>query len=111
VTPSIGIDIVRRALQAPARQIVENAGADGAVVIGKLLEKGDADHGYDAQSGTYTDMMKAGIIDPAKVVRLALQSAASVGSLLITTEAMVAEIPEKHSAPAMPEGAMGGMDF
>jgi chaperonin GroEL len=107
----VGIDIVRRALQAPARQIVENAGADGAVVIGKLLEKGDADHGYDAQSGTYTDMMKAGIIDPAKVVRLALQGAASVGSLLITTEAMVAERPEKHSAPAMPEGAMGGMDF
>jgi chaperonin GroEL len=107
----VGIDIVRRALQAPARQIVENAGADGAVVIGKLLEKGDANHGYDAQTGTYTDMIKAGIIDPTKVVRLALQGAASVGSLLITTEAMVAERPEKHSAPAIPEGAMGGMDF
>jgi chaperonin GroEL len=107
----VGIDIVRRALQAPARQIVENAGAEGAVVIGKLLEKGDANHGYDAQRGTYADMMKAGIIDPTKVVRLALQGAASVGSLLITTEAMVADKPEKNSAPGMPGGAMGGMDF
>jgi chaperonin GroEL len=107
----VGIDIVRRALQAPARQIVENAGAEGAVVIGKLLEKGDANHGYDAQSGTYTDMMKAGIIDPTKVVRLALQGAASVGSLLITTEAMVADRPEKNSSPGMSGSAMGGMDF
>jgi chaperonin GroEL len=105
----VGIDIVRRALQAPARQIVENAGADGSVIIGKLLEKGGANNGYDAQGGAYTDMVKAGIIDPTKVVRLALQGAASVASLLITTEAMVAEKPEKHPAPAMPGGGMGGM--
>jgi chaperonin GroEL len=87
----VGIDIVRRALQAPARQIVENAGSDGAVVVGKLLEKGDVNQGFDAQSGTYTDMVKAGIIDPTKVVRLALQGAASIAALLITTEAMVAD--------------------
>jgi chaperonin GroEL len=105
----VGIDIVRRALQAPARQIVENAGADGAVIIGKLLEKNDGNNGYDAQSGTYTDMVKAGIIDPTKVVRLALQGAASVASLLITTEAMVADRPEKHPTPTMPGGGMGGM--
>jgi chaperonin GroEL len=107
----VGIDIVRRALQAPARQIVENAGADGAIIIGKLLEQGDANRGYDAQGGAFTDMVKAGIIDPTKVVRLALQGAASVASLLITTEAMVAERPEKHPAPAMPGGGMSGMDF
>ena len=110
----VGIDIVRRALQTPARQIVENAGADGSVVIGKLLERGDANYGYDAQIGSYTDMVKAGIIDPTKVVRLALQGAASVAGLLVTTEAMVAEIPEKKAAPAMPGGhdhGMGGMDF
>jgi chaperonin GroEL len=108
----VGIDIVRRALQTPARQIIENAGADGSVVIGKLLEKGDVNYGYDAQIGSYTDMVKAGIIDPTKVVRLALQGAASVAGLLVTTEAMVAEIPEKKAAPAMPGGGgMGGMDF
>jgi len=105
----VGIDIVRRALQAPARQIFENAGADSSVIIGKLLEKGDANHGFDAQSGVYVDMVKAGIIDPAKVVRLALQGAASIGGLLVTTEVMVAEKPQTV-APAMP-GGMGGMDF
>ena len=110
----VGIDIVRRALQAPVRQIAENAGADGAVVAGKLLEgKGD-DFGYDAQLGEYTDLVKAGIIDPTKVVRIALQDAASVAGLLVTTEAMVAEKPEKKEA--MPAGApdmggMGGMGF
>src|SRR5204863_1973617 len=83
----VGIEIVRRALQAPARQICANAGAEGAVIVGKLLDKGEADHGFDAQSGTYVDMVKAGIIDPTKVVRLALQGAASVAGLLITTEA------------------------
>ena len=87
----VGIDIVRRALAYPTRLIAGNAGADGAVVVGKLLERADMTHGFDAQSGTYTDMVKAGIIDPAKVVRLALQGAASVAGLLITTEAMVAE--------------------
>ncbi len=106
-----GIDIVRRALQAPARQIFANAGADGSVIVGKLLDKGDASHGFDAQSGNYVDMMKAGIIDPTKVVRLALQGAASIAGLLITTEAMVADKPEKD-AQAMPGGGMGGgMDY
>src|SRR5487761_1258408 len=105
----VGIDIVRRALQTPARQIFANAGADGAVIVGKLLEQNDANHGFDAQSGTYVDMVKAGIIDPTKDVRLALQGAASVAGLLVTTEAMVADKPQK-GAPAMPGGGMGGMD-
>jgi chaperonin GroEL len=107
----VGIDILRRALQMPARQIVENAGHDGSVVVGKLLESNDANYGFDAQTGDYTDMIKSGIIDPTKVVRLALQDAASVAGLLITTEAMVAEKPEKKSPPAgMPPGG-GDMDF
>jgi len=92
--------------------IAENAGTDGSVVIGKLLEKGDVNHGYDAQKGSYTDMVKDGIIDPTKVVRLALQGAASVAGLLITTEAMVADRPEKRPAPVMPGGGgMGDMDY
>jgi len=110
----VGIDIVRRALQAPVRQIAENAGHDGAVVAGKLLEATDTNHGFDAQTGTYVDMIKAGIIDPVKVVRTALQDAASVAGLLITTEAMIAEKPKKDAGPAMPGGdmgGMGGMDF
>ena len=90
----VGIDIVRRALQAPAMQICANAGAEGAVIVGKLLEKGDASYGFNAQSGEYVDMIKAGIIDPAKVVRLALQGAASIAGMMITTEAMVAEQAE-----------------
>ena len=93
-----GIDIVRRALQAPARQIVANAGAEGSVVAGKLIEKGDPNYGFDAQTGQFTDMIKSGIIDPTKVVRLALQGAASVASLLITTEVMVAERTDKTSS-------------
>jgi chaperonin GroEL len=105
----MGIDIVRRALQAPVRQIAENAGVDGAVVAGKLLDQKDVNFGFDAQNETYTDLVKAGIIDPAKVVRVALEDAASVAALLVTTEAMVAEKPEKKDAPAMPD--MGGMDF
>jgi chaperonin GroEL len=105
----VGIDIVRRALQAPLRQIVENAGAEASIIIGKLLDKGDANWGFDAQSGSYVDMVKSGIIDPTKVVRLALQGAASIGGLLVTTEAMVAERPEKQAAPSMPHGGMGGM--
>ncbi|MGE4281701.1 MAG: chaperonin GroEL [Magnetospirillum sp.] len=110
----VGVEIVRRALQAPARQIAENAGHDGAVVAGKLLESTDTVFGFDAQTGTYTDMIKAGIIDPVKVVRTALQDAASVAGLLITTEAMIAEKPKKDAGPAMPGGdmgGMGGMDF
>ena len=109
----VGIEIVRRALQAPLRQIAENAGSDGAVVAGKLLEAADPNFGFDAQNGVYTDMIKAGIIDPTKVVRTALQDAASVAGLLITTEALIAEKPEKK-APAMPGapgGDFGGMDF
>jgi len=93
------------------RQIVDNAGGDGSVVIGKLLEKGEANYGFDAQTGSYTDMVRAGIIDPTKVVRLALQGAASVAGLLITTEVMVAESPGKKESHPMPGGGMGGMDF
>jgi chaperonin GroEL len=94
----VGIDIVRRALQAPARQIYENAGVDGSVIAGKLLDKGDTSQGYDAAAGAYVNMVKAGIIDPTKVVRLALQGAASIAGLLITTEAMVAEHHEPEAA-------------
>jgi len=104
----VGIDIVRRALQSPLRQVVENAGADGSIVVGKLLDANDPNRGFDAQTGDYVDMVKAGIIDPTKVVRLALQNAASVAGLLVTTEAMVAEKPEKKTPPPMPPG--GGMD-
>jgi len=107
----VGVTIVRRALQAPARQIAENAGEDGAVVVGKIVEKDDYAFGYNAQTGQYGNLVKEGVIDPAKVVRTALQDAASVAGLLITTEAMVAEKPKKK-APAMPPGGgMGDMDF
>ncbi len=110
----VGVDIVRKAIQVPARQIIENAGADGSIVVGKLLESNDTNYGFDAQTGEYVNMVKAGIIDPTKVVRIALQDASSVAGLLITTEAMVAEKPEKK-APPMPgghdHGGMGGMDF
>jgi len=112
----VGIEIVRRALQAPARNIAENAGAEGSVIVGKLLEGKDDNQGYDAKTGQFTDMIKAGVIDPTKVVRSALQNAASVAGLLITTEAMVAEKPEpKEPMPAGPDmggmGGMGGMGF
>jgi chaperonin GroEL len=104
----VGINIVHRAIQAPARQIAENAGEDGAVVAGKILDSQDYPFGYNAQTGQYGDLVKQGVIDPVKVVRTALQDAASVAGLLITTEAMVAEKP-KEKAPAMPPGA-GGFD-
>ncbi|MEI7606846.1 MAG: chaperonin GroEL [Rhodospirillaceae bacterium] len=104
----VGIDIIRRALEAPVRQIASNAGVDSSIVVGKLNDKADPNFGYDAQAAKYVDMFQAGIIDPVKVVRSALQGAASVASLLITTEAMVAEKPEKK-APPMPGGDMGGM--
>jgi chaperonin GroEL len=104
----VGIDIVKRALQSPVRQVAENAGNDGSIVVGKLLDANDLNRGFDAQSGEYVDMVRAGIIDPTKVVRLALQNAASVAGLLVTTEAMVAEKPKKETTPAMPPG--GGMD-
>jgi len=107
-----GIDIVRKAVQAPIRQIAENAGEDGAVIAGKVLEKEDYNWGFDAQNEEFKDLVKAGIIDPTKVTRTALQDAASVAGLLITTEAMVAEKPEKKAPPAMPPGGgMGDMDF
>ncbi|MCW5752178.1 MAG: chaperonin GroEL [Alphaproteobacteria bacterium] len=107
----MGIDIVRRALQSPVRQISENAGVDGAIVAGKLLEQKSPTWGFDAQSGAYVDMVKSGIIDPTKVVRSALQDAASVAGLLVTTEAMVAEKPEKKAAAPAPGAGMGDMDF
>jgi chaperonin GroEL len=108
----VGINIVRRALQAPARQIAENAGEDGAVVAGKILDKSDYAFGYNAQTGEYGDLVKQGVIDPAKVVRTALQDAASVAGLLVTTEAMVAEKPKPKAPPAMPHGGgMGDMDY
>jgi chaperonin GroEL len=110
-----GIDIVRMALQAPARQIAENAGVDGSIIVGKLQESTDTNFGYDAQKNEFTDMVKSGIIDPVKVVRSALQFAASVAGLLITTEAMIAEKPEKKSAQMQGGGGgmggMGDMDF
>ena len=104
-----GIDIVRRAIQAPVRQIAENAGAEGSIIVGKLLEAKAVNYGFDAATGKYTDMVKAGIIDPTKVVRATIQDAASVAGLLITTEAMVAEKPEEKTPPAMPPGGMGDM--
>ena len=108
-----GIDIVRKALSTPARQIAINAGEDGSVIVGKIAEKEQYAYGFDAQSGEYGDLVKKGIIDPTKVVRVALQNAASIAGLLITTEAMVAEMPKKKT-PAMPGGpggGMGDMDF
>jgi chaperonin GroEL len=105
-----GVDIVRKALSSPARQIAINAGEDGSVIVGKILEHGTYGYGFDAQNAEYVDMVKKGIIDPTKVVRQALQGASSVAGLLITTEAMVAELPKKKEMPSMPPGG-GGMDF
>ena len=105
-----GVDIVRKALSWPARQIAINAGEDGSIIVGKILEKDQYDFGFDAQIGEYVNLVTKGIIDPTKVVRAALQNAASIAGLLVTTEAMVAERPKKDSgAPAMPGGGMGGM--
>ncbi len=110
-----GIEIVRKALSSPARQIAINAGEDGSVIVGKVLEKDQYAYGFDAQGGEYGNLVAKGIIDPTKVVRAALQNAASVAGLLITTEAMVAEMPKKQNAGGggMPPGGggMGGMDF
>ncbi|MGN7884039.1 chaperonin GroEL [Ensifer sp. 22460] len=105
----VGIEIVRRAVEAPVRQIAENAGAEGSIIVGKLREKTDFPYGWNAQTGEYGDLYIQGVIDPAKVVRTALQDAASVAGLLVTTEAMIAEKPKKDAAPALPAGA--GMDF
>ncbi|MGN8119885.1 chaperonin GroEL [Labrys sp. 22185] len=104
-----GIDIVRRAIEAPIRQIAENAGWEGSLIVGKLRESAEYAHGWNAQTGEYGNLFEQGVIDPAKVVRTALQDAASVAGLLVTTEAMVAEKPKKEATPAMPAGA--GMDF
>ncbi len=108
-----GINIVRRALQAPSRQIAENAGDEASIVVGKILEKNDDNFGYNAQTGEYGDMIAMGIVDPVKVVRTALQDAASVAGLLVTTEAMIAELPKKDAPAGMPGGmgGMGGMDM
>jgi chaperonin GroEL len=106
-----GVNIVRKALQAPIRQIVENAGVEGSIVVGKILENASVSFGFNAQTEEYVDMITAGIIDPVKVVRTALQDAASVASLLITTEATIAEAPKKNAggAPGGMPGGMGGM--
>ena len=107
-----GINIVLRALEAPIRQIAENSGVEGSIVVGKVLANKSQTFGFDAQTEQYVDMLDAGIVDPAKVVRIALQDAASIAGLMITTEAMVAETPKKNAAPAMPGGGgMGGMDY
>ena len=107
-----GVEIVRKALSAPARQIATNAGEDGSVIVGKVLEKDQYAFGFDAQNGEYVNLVSKGIIDPTKVVRAALQNAASIAGLLITTEAMIAERPKKDGgAPAMPGGGMGSMDY
>src|SRR5207248_2658835 len=105
--------IVKKALSWPARQIAINAGDDGSLVVGKILDKDSYAFGYDAQTGEYGNLLSKGIIDPTKVVRAALQDAASVAGLLVTTEAMVAEVPKKKSPPPMPGGAggMGDMDY
>jgi chaperonin GroEL len=107
-----GINIVLKALEAPTRQIAENAGVEGSIVVGKIMEHKSETFGFDAQSEDYVDLVDSGIVDPAKVVRAALQDAASVAGLLVTTEAMVAEAPKKQTpSPPMPGGGMGGMDF
>lgn len=106
-----GFEIVHQALEASIRQITENAGLEGSIVVGKISDNGSPAFGFEAQVEEYGDLVLAGTIDPAKVVRTALQDAASVASLLITTEAMVAELPQKESAPAMPGSGMAGRDF
>ena len=110
-----GVEIVRKALSWPARQIAINAGEDGSVIVGKILEKDQYSYGFDSQSGEYGNLVSKGIIDPTKVVRAAIQNAASVAALLITTEAMIAELPKKNAGAGAggmpPGGGMGGMDF
>jgi chaperonin GroEL len=107
----IGVDIVRKACEFPMRKIAENAGVDGSIVV-QAVRNGKGNYGYDALKEVYCDMVKAGIIDPTKVTRTALQNASSIASLLLTTECMISELPEKKEAPAMPQGGgMGGMDY
>ena len=106
-----GIAIVRKAIQSPVRQIAENCGVEASIVVGKLLEQKSNTYGFDAQTEKYVDLVEAGIVDPTKVVRTALQNAASIAALLITTEAMVAERPKTDAPSGMPAGGMGGMDY
>jgi chaperonin GroEL len=105
----VGVDIVRRAIEAPVRQIAENAGAEGSIIVGQLREKSEFSWGWNAQTGKYGDLYSMGVIDPAKVIRTALQGAASIAGLLVTTEVMIAEKPKRDAAQAMSSGA--GMDF
>jgi chaperonin GroEL len=106
----VGVQIVRRAIEEPLRQLADNAGAEGALVV-EEVKKRKGNEGYDVATEQYTDLVKAGIVDPTKVTRSALQNAASIAGLLLTTEALVTEVPEKEKAPAMPPGGMGGMDY
>jgi chaperonin GroEL len=106
----IGVQIVRRAIEEPTRQLAYNGGAEGALVV-EEIKKRKGNEGYDVATGEYTDLVKAGIVDPTKVTRSALQNAASIAGLLLTTEALVTEIPEKEKSPPMPPGGMGGMDY
>ena len=107
----IGVEVVRRALEEPLRQIAQNAGLEGAIVVGKVRENNESGYGFNAQTETYEDLVKAGVIDPAKVTRFALQNAGSIAGLMLTTEALVAEIPEEKKESAAPggHGGMGGM--
>ena len=111
----VGVNIVKRALEEPTRQIIANAGLEGSVIVGKILENKTYAYGFDSQTGEYGNLVTKGIIDPTKVVRTAIQNAASVAALLITTEAMIAELPKKNAGPGAggmpPGGGMGGMDF
>ena len=104
----VGIQIVRRAIEEPLRQLADNAGAEGALIVQEVKSRKGND-GYNVATGEYVDLIKAGIVDPTKVTRSALQNAASISGLLLTTEAVVTELPEKEKAPAMPPGGMGGM--
>jgi len=106
----IGVQIVRRAIEEPTRQLADNAGKEGALVV-EEIKKRKGNEGYDVANDEYTDLVKAGIVDPTKVTRSALQNAASIAGLLLTTEALVTEIPEKEKTPPMPPGGMGGMDY
>jgi chaperonin GroEL len=106
----IGVQIVRRAIEEPTRQLADNAGREGALVV-EEVKKRKGNEGYDVAADEYTDLVKAGIVDPTKVTRTALQNAASIAGLLLTTEALVTEIPEKEKTPPMPPGGMGGMDY
>jgi chaperonin GroEL len=111
---AVGLEIIRRAVEAPLRQLVANAGKEGALVV-QEVKKAKGNEGYNVATGEYVDLVKAGVVDPTKVTRSALQNAASISGLLLTTEAVISDIPEKEKAPAMPPGGgmggMGGMDY